>query len=98
MSFKTVKTQGPKKDLTSTETFVTITQTPAHENTLSVKHCAAVRVTHFVKFFVGHQVEVIDGVQVVLQLSDGGKKRVHHVGYNLSRLKQNSHQALDLFR
>lgn len=51
---KRVKTQGPEKDLTSTETFVTITQTPAHEDTLSGKRCAAVRVTHFIKFFVGH--------------------------------------------
>lgn len=82
----------------STDTVGLITLTPARKNTLSVKHFKAVKVTHVVKFSVGRQVEVIDGVQIALQLIDGGKKRVHHVGYNLSHLKQNSHQALHLFR
>lgn len=50
------------------------------------------------KFIVGHQVELIDVLQVYLQLIDGRKKRIHHVDENLSSLKQQLYQALHVFR
>lgn len=54
--------------------------------------------THLAEFPVGHQVEVVDGVHELLQPTDGGHERFHHLGENIGHMQQDSHHALQVFR
>lgn len=69
-----------------------------NRSTWCVKHCRGVKTTHFAKLVVCHQVEVVHGEQVALQLTNGRKELVHHVGDDLAHLKHDAHEALQLFR
>lgn len=54
--------------------------------------------THLTEFHVWHQIEFFDGLQVVMQLTDGGHEGSHHVVQNIGHLQQDSHHGLHVFR